>query len=368
MKRVVFAGGGTGGHLFPGLALAGTLVEQDGADIAFIGTAHGLDRTLVGKSGFAFHPIAAGRGSPLSLRKPLNLPRFMVAMAQSLALLRTIRPDVMIALGGYAAAAPGLMARVCGIPLVLLEQNTIPGRVNRLLSRWACQIHLQFAEAKGYFQQSPATVMHSGSPIRASVRSLAGETRDSADSLLIMGGSQGARRLNELVTDALSDMTEQDRPPIVHLAGEAEAETVRTAYASGDVKAEVIGFADDMASCYRRARLCISRAGAMSCAELAVAGIPTVFVPLPSAKDDHQRVNAESMASSGGAVVMEQQTLTPETLRETIQRLWADEERLDRMSVGMRDCAIADASERIAGAMRDMLGVTAVDDPVRGAA
>ncbi len=349
--RVLMAGGGTGGHLFPGLALAAAIRRlRPEAEIRFVGTRAGLDQELVPRAGYALDLIAAGRGSPLSWRRPLNLPRFVIAIAQSLALIRRWRPQVLVALGGFAAAAPGLAARFTRVPLMILEQNAVPGRVNRLLGRWARQIHLQFAEAAVYFENSPAEVLPSGSPLRDEFVKLAGAGPVSGPALLIMGGSQGAQRLNQLVTAALPQVAAEVECEVIHIAGAAHEQNVRAEYDRLNIAATVHGFTDNMAACLQRSRLAISRAGAGSLAELAAAGLPALLLPLPSAKDDHQRKNAQAVAGQGGAVVLEE-GMTPETLASCVIELWRNDARRGELAAGIRRTARPRSGEEIARAV-----------------
>ncbi|MFW5857913.1 MAG: UDP-N-acetylglucosamine--N-acetylmuramyl-(pentapeptide) pyrophosphoryl-undecaprenol N-acetylglucosamine transferase, partial [Planctomycetota bacterium] len=200
LPHVLFAGGGTGGHLYPGLALAKALQARAGRIwITFVGTAHGLDAELAPAAGFPLYTVPAGRGSPLSLRRPWNAVRFVQSVTACRRIFRMRPPDVVVGLGGFAAAPAGLAARWAGVPLVLLEQNVLPGRVTRLLSRWAAEIHLQFDEARTRLPRARGAVLHSGSPLRAELAALADGPPVDGDRLLVMGGSQGARRLNELV-------------------------------------------------------------------------------------------------------------------------------------------------------------------------
>ncbi len=355
--RVILAGGGTGGHLMPGLALAAALQKQAReTEIVFVGTRNGLDRQLVPASGWPLRLIAAGRGSPLSLRRPLNAPRFLWSLWQSRRLLRTLRADCVVALGGFAAAAPGLAARARGVPLVLLEQNTVPGRVTRLLAPRAREIHLQFDEARKHLPPSTASIHHSGSPLREEVRRLTEEPPVDGGALLIVGGSQGARDLNRLVLAGGAALAGAAGDRVIHIAGPAHVEEVRAGWRALNVAAEVYGFATTMPALYRRSSLVVSRAGALSLAEFAAAGLPAVLVPLSTARDDHQRRNAESVAAANGALVLEPRGLSAEALVETVGGLFADSARRGRLAGGMRALARPDAAGRIAGRILALAG------------
>ncbi len=353
--RIWLAGGGTGGHICPGMALADELLKlRPEIRIGFLGTNDGLDRELLWGSGYHLELLAAGRGSPLNWRKPSNLPRFIWAMCQAYRIFRRDRPDVVVALGGFAAAAPGLLARVMNIPLVILEQNTVPGRVNRLLSGWARQIHSQFEEARHYFRASPATFQASGSPLRKPFLELCAEPPCEGDALLVMGGSQGAKRLNEIVAEAARRIVGETGCRLIHVAGPAHEAEIRSFYRSTGVSAEVYGFYNNMEELYRRSRLVVARSGAISLAEFAAAGLPAILVPLPSAMDDHQRLNALSLAGAGAALSYEETTAQTETFAPLVVSLWKDEKRRKIMAEEMRRTARPESGEEIARAVLEL--------------
>ncbi|MCC8180605.1 MAG: UDP-N-acetylglucosamine--N-acetylmuramyl-(pentapeptide) pyrophosphoryl-undecaprenol N-acetylglucosamine transferase [Planctomycetes bacterium] len=350
--RVWLAGGGTGGHLCPGMALADELKQlRPDIQLGFLGTNDGLDREILWGSGYRLELLAAGRGSPLSWRKPLNAPRFVLALHQARKLFKSEKVDVVVALGGFAAAAPGIMARMMRIPLVILEQNTVPGRVNRLLSRWAVSIFSQFEEARNYFKNSPATFEHSGSPLREPFLKLCAEPPVNGDALLVMGGSQGAKRLNIIVAEAARRIVGETGCKLIHVAGPAHEASIRSFYAGVGVDAEVHGFYNNMEELYRRSKLVVARSGAISLAEFAAAGLPAVLVPLPSAMDNHQRLNAMSLTMSGAAVAYEETTAPTETFAPLVVSLWLDNKRLEAMAMEMRRTARPDSGKEIAEAV-----------------
>ncbi len=350
--RIWLAGGGTGGHICPGMALADELQKlQPQTEIAFLGTNDGLDRELLWGSGYRLELLAAGRGSPLNWRKPANAPRFAYALYQTFRLFRKERPDVLVALGGFAAAAPGIVARMMKVPVVILEQNTVPGRVNRLLSKWAVQIHSQFEEARNFFRQSPATFQASGSPLRKAFLDMCTEPPVNGDSLLVMGGSQGAKRLNEIVANAARRIVGETGCHLIHVAGPAHENQIRAMYRDAGVDAEVYGFYNNMEDLYRRSRLVVARSGAISLAEFAAAGLPAILVPLPSAMDDHQRLNALSLAASGAAVSYEETKASTETFAPLVVSLWKDEPRRAAMADEMRRTARPESGVEIARAV-----------------
>lgn len=353
--RILMAGGGTGGHLFPGLALARQLRQLDPeVAISFIGTRYGLDLEIVPRSGYSIDILAAGRGSPISRKNPLNAPRFALALLQCAGLFRQYKPDVLVALGGYAAAAPGIVARLFKIPVVILEQNSIPGRVNRLLARWAKRIYLQFRCARTRFEKTNAKFYDFGSPMREEMVRLVDEKPCSGKALLIMGGSQGAQSLNRIVLEAISEISKETSCEIIHVAGPGNEDEIRAAYQMLGISASVHGFFGSMESCYRSSRLVISRSGAGSLAELGLAGLPSLLVPLPDSMDDHQRHNARWLEESGAAVVLEQTILTPAMLAKQVTRLWNDAELLERMGHCARRTARPGAAREIAQSILEM--------------
>jgi UDP-N-acetylglucosamine--N-acetylmuramyl-(pentapeptide) pyrophosphoryl-undecaprenol N-acetylglucosamine transferase len=325
-------------------------------EVGFLGTNDGLDRELLWGGGYRLELLAAGRGSPLSWRRPGNAPRFALALWQACRLFRRERPDVVAALGGFAAAAPGIMARLMGIPLIILEQNTVPGRVNRLLSRWAKEIFSQFEEARTWFRDSPAAFHHSGSPLREPFLKLLSEPPCRGDAILVMGGSQGAKRLNEIVGDAARRIVGETGCRLIHVAGPGNEKDIRGRYNRAGVVAEVHGFYNNMDELYRRSRLVVARSGAISLAELAAAGLPAVLVPLPSAMDDHQRLNALSLVHSGAALSYEETTAATDTFAPVVVSLWKDEARRSAMAEKMRRTARADSGREIAQAVLRLIG------------
>lgn len=354
--HIIMAGGGTGGHLFPGLALARQLAAgRPDTRISFIGTAHGLDLEIVPRAGYAIDIVAAGRGSPLNWRHPSYLPRFAVAIAQSIHLLRMYRPAVVVALGGFAAAAPGIAARVLGVPLVILEQNTVPGRVNRLLSRWAERIYLQFRDARAHFPAGRAKFYDFGTPLREKIYALSREKPCRGEALLIVGGSQGAAKMNEIVSQAMPEILDALHCPVIHVTGAADEEKIREFYRKKNLQVETIGFCAQMEEVLRRARLVISRAGAGGIADITAAGLPSILIPLPTAAANHQYFNARWLADQGGAKLLEQPSLTPEILAQTVCGLWRDEKEREGMAQLARRAARPEAAREIADSICELI-------------
>lgn len=354
--RIALAGGGTGGHLYPGVALAAALqVASPKLGLHFIGSSSGLERELLPRLGHAVRVLPLGRGSPLSLRRPVNALRFVRSLLVSRSWLRELAPHVVVALGGYAAAPLGMAAGQRRVPLILLEQNAVPGRVTRLLSRWACQIHLQFAEAEAHLRRTRASVRVSGSPVRDGILALAKEGARGGRELLVIGGSQGAERLNALFVEAGPSLARAG-VRLIHLTGPREHVEVARAYAAAGTEHEALAYVDDMAALYRRARLVVARAGASTAAELGVLGLPALLVPFPAARDDHQAANAQSLARVGAAVVAPEAELTGQTLLARVLGLWQNDDALQRMGAAMKTTGRPAAAAVIAAAVLEAAG------------
>ncbi len=347
--------GGTGGHVFPGLATACELRKR-GHEVTLwlagqaveVASVAGWDGPLVTipATGLAGGMAARGRA----------VWSYTVAFRRAQAELRTRRPDVVLAMGSYSAVGPVLAARLAGVPIVLHEANAIPGRALTVLAPLASCVALHFKAAATYLRTR--RVIITGMPVRAELEAAAAEacreamgspSADSRFTLLVMGGSQGAVRLNAAVIEALRLLAARGAAPaVIHLAGPRNADTVREAYAAAGLAAEVVDFCKDMAAVYCRSDVALCRAGAASCAELALFGRPAIFVPYPEAARDHQRANAFSIEAAGGAWVLDQKSATPAVLASAIERLGADTETRRQMADAMRRLAIPHAAARLA--------------------
>ena len=298
--RVLIAGGGTGGHVFPALALAAALGGR-GVEVHCAGTASGLEARAVPAAGYPLHLLPGGQvrggGVGRALGGGVALARGVV---HALGLLGRLAPQLVVGVGGYASVAAVLAARIRRLPVVLLEQNAIPGAANRLLGRLAVRVCLGFAEAAGRFPAG--RTVHTGNPVRPEILAAPPGPPHERPGLLVFGGSQGARRLNEAAVAAgglLGDVARALR--IVHQTGAADRERVAEGYRKLGLEVRVEVFIADMGSAYRAADLVVSRAGAVSCAEVTAMGLPAVLVPYPWAADDHQRRNAEVLVAAGAA-------------------------------------------------------------------
>ncbi len=344
--RLMIAGGGTGGHLFPGVAIAEELrARAPDAPVRFVGTARGLEARLLPELGWDLHLIQVSGlktvGALGAIRGLLRLPR---ALWQARRAVKQWRPDAVIGVGGYASGPVVLMARLAGVPTAICEQNSIPGLTNKILGRIARAVFLSFDESRRFFK--PRKIVMSGNPVRrALVEQLARAPEAEAGGavhVLISGGSQGAVAVNELASQALIAIARAEparRLAIVHQTGEADLEATRARYAAAGVAAECHAFIRDMAAAYRRAELVIGRAGATTVAELAIAGRPAIFIPYPFAADNHQELNAREMAEAGAALSFRQAELTADRLAEALRPLLADPDRRREMGAAMKALA-----------------------------
>lgn len=343
--------GSTGGHVFPALAVADTLRAR-GDSVFWIGTRRGMESRLVPEHGFEIEWVRIeglrGKGLAQRLAGPFKL---IAALWQARAILRRRQPAVVLGMGGFASGPGGLAARLMRLPLAIHEQNSVPGMTNQWLARIATRV---FEAFPGSFP-AKRKALPVGNPVRAAIAALPAPAdrlgrRSGKTRLLVLGGSLGAKALNEALPAALALIPEPERPEVCHQAGEQTLETARGAYAKAGVEADVTPFIRDMAEAYAWADLAVCRAGALTVAELAAAGLASILVPYPHAVDDHQTGNARFLANAGAAVLMPQNCLTAEALAATLRPLLADRTRLLAMSEAARALARTDAAERIADA------------------
>ncbi len=348
-RPIMIMAGGTGGHIFPALAVASVLRHR-GEDLVWLGTRRGLEAKLVPAEGIKMEWIEIvglrGKGWRDRLFAPFRLG---LALLQSLRILRLTRPKVVLGFGGYVSGPCGLMAAVTRIPLVLHEQNAVPGLTNRLLARFASRVFTGFPVA---LPGSDANREFSGNPIRPEIASLPEPSvrmkeRQGPLRVLVLGGSQGAMSLNRIVPAALARLPAALRPEVWHQAGERHMVAAESAYEKAEVAARVVPFVSDMAKAYGWADLVICRSGALTVAELAAAGVASLLVPFPHAVDDHQYFNGNYLVTAGAARMLLESELTDVLLARELTDL-LDRPRLMAMAVKARNLAHLDAAERIA--------------------
>ena len=345
IKPVLIMAGGTGGHIFPGLAVADEL-KRSRTPVIWIGGIGGLEQQLVPQYGWKLEtlPIAGVRGKGLvaKLTAPFRLAR---AIAAALALFKRHMPQSVLSMGGYAAAPGGLAARLAKIPLVVHEQNRVPGMTNRMLQRFATRVLTGFADA---FPNAEWV----GNPVRASIAAIAEPAARYADRegplrLLVLGGSQGAQSLNSALPEVLRRRGARLAVEVRHQCGAKHFDQARAAYMRANIEADVVPFEDDMARAYAWADLVICRSGALTLAELAAAGLPAILVPFPHAVDDHQTRNAEAMVAAGGARLVVEGDDFVKRLGAAFEEI-GDRAKLLRMAEAARSLAKPDAARRIA--------------------
>ena len=346
--RLLIAGGGTGGHLFPGVAIADELRRRDPtARVLFVGTARGIEARVLPDLGWDLALIKISGiktvGALGALRGLLRVPR---AMWQSRRILREFRPDAVIGVGGYASGPVVLVARLMGIRAGILEQNSIPGLANKILGKVVHRVFLAFEETRRFFRSRKIAM--TGNPVRTEIAQIATDQTPRPSQtlrLLVFGGSQGAQRINELMVTA-APLLETD-VNIVHQTGNANLEATSAGYESAGMKVDCRAFIKDMAAEYRRADLVIARSGATTIAELGVVGRPAILIPYPSAAYNHQEINAKEMVDARAATMLRQSDLTPERLAETIDAIAGNRDRRKAMEAAMRKLGRPDAAKTI---------------------
>ncbi len=368
--RAILAGGGTGGHVIPALAIANELKKSYATEILFIGTARGIENRLVTAAGYPLQLVRVGALKNVSLmtraKTAFDLPR---AIWDAGRMLNEFAPDVVIGVGGYASGPAMLAAIMKHIPTLAFEPNVVPGFANRIIARFVSAAAVHFEETAKYFRHARVT----GVPVRHAFFEIPPK-RGGTPTLLVFGGSQGAHAINQAMMRCLR-VLEREAPGIyiIHQTGERDYNDVLSAYkglesASGApvLTFEVFKFIEDMPAAFARADLVVCRSGASTVAEIAAAGKPAIFVPFPRAADDHQRINAEVLARHGAAVAVEESKLEGVWLAETISALLQDSHRLRHMSEAARALAHPNAARDIAEMAAKVTGRNFVATDERG--
>lgn len=351
--RVLVMAGGTGGHVFPALAVAQAL-RSAGDQVSWLGTRRGLESHVVPGAGFDISYIAIGGLRGKSVLTLVFAPfKLVIALLQSLIVMMVQKPDVVLGMGGFVTGPGGVAARIMRKPLLIHEQNAIAGMTNKLLSNIATQALQAFPGAFDD-QSNPQTV---GNPVRPEIAALESpeerySQRDDALRLLIVGGSLGAVALNENVPPAIGMLSESKRPQIWHQTGRNNRKETEKFYGFAKVDAKVVEFISDMADAYSWADLVICRSGALTVAELAAAGVASILVPYPYAVDDHQTVNAKSLTDAGAGLLIQQENLTPRHLHEVLKSFTDHEmhesrDRLKHMALAARGQAKTNATQDV---------------------
>ena len=332
--RIVIAGGGTGGHLFPGIAIAEEFIKREKqTEVLFVGTKRGIESKLLGGAGYELRTIdiegIKGRGMKALVKGIYSIPQ---SMWQSRLILKEYRPQIVIGVGGYASGPAVLAAHFMGIPTAISEQNSEPGITNRILGKFVDKIFVTYEQTAELFSRSK--VLLSGNPVRAAFAGVRSRQKLEKDfrQLLIFGGSQGAKAINKSVVEMLPQLQRmKNKVRILHQTGAMEVESIREAYGRYGIKANVTEFIVDMAEAYRQADLIICRAGATSLAEITAAGKVPILIPFPWATNDHQTKNAEALADKDAAIMIKEKDLSGNKLFEVVDGLLSNQKKLQLM-------------------------------------
>ena len=351
--KAILAGGGTGGHVIPALAIAQELRARYSAEVKFVGTARGLETKLVPAAGFELALIEVGALKNVGWTTRLStLWQLPGAVLRSRRMIRKFRPDVVIGVGGYASGPAVLAAEMAGVPTLLFEPNRVPGFANRIVVRWASAAAVHFEETRRFFPNAVVT----GVPVRKEFFSIPSRFGDAPPTLLVFGGSQGAAALNRVMMESTAAL-KQAGWRLVHQTGERDYNQVQAAYQQSGISAEVTPFIDRMPEAFARADLLLCRAGAATVAEITAAGKPAILVPFPRAADDHQRRNAEALAQAGAALLIPEAELTSAGPVKTVGELLADKKRLGKMAAAARTLSHPNAAQDIAEMAARLAGV-----------
>jgi UDP-N-acetylglucosamine--N-acetylmuramyl-(pentapeptide) pyrophosphoryl-undecaprenol N-acetylglucosamine transferase len=354
IHTILIMAGGTGGHVFPGLAVA-EYMKTAGWRVVWLGTEGGMETELAPRRGHDLEVIRFSGLRGKSIRAWALLPlRLLLALWQSAKVIMKVRPDVVLGMGGYPAFPGGMMASLLNKPLLIHEQNSIPGLANRILAKLADKVLLGFPDAIRGGKQ----VLFSGNPVRSEISQLVPPekryaNRSGALKLLVIGGSLGAQALNTAVPQALKRIPEDLRPHVTHQAGKRHLDALRKNYAEAQVEGNLLTFIDNMAAHYADCDLVICRSGALTIAELSAVGVASILVPYPYAVDDHQTCNARFLSDRHAAVLLPQNELTPERLAELLMGF--NREQLLEMAMKARERAKPDATRLVAEACMEMI-------------
>jgi UDP-N-acetylglucosamine--N-acetylmuramyl-(pentapeptide) pyrophosphoryl-undecaprenol N-acetylglucosamine transferase len=349
--RLVVTGGGTGGHLFPGIAVAEAIMAaRPGSEVLFIGTDRQVDSHVLGGRSFTTATLKCqglkGKSISAALTSLVQLP---LALFKAIRIIRGFKPDLVLGVGGYVTGPVVLAASLLRIPTCIHEQNSIPGLANKLLGRFVDLIFLSIPGSESFFPAGRTLL--AGNPVRSEILVCRDRQTEGADGpvLLVMGGSQGAHRLNSLVAEGLCSSKDllPDGFMVIHQTGRIDEQEVRGQYEEAGIKSEVAAFFSDMADVYRRADLLVSRAGATSLAEICVLGMPSILIPFPYAADNHQEHNALMVVEKGGAIIWREAELESSLLATDILAIINDPARMARMGAKAKEVSFPAATEHI---------------------
>ena len=351
--NVLIAAGGTGGHIYPGIAVAKEIVRRNSeSKVLFVGTARGLETKIVPENGFELSLInSAGLKNVGLMGKLKGLFILPKSFLEARRIIKSFQPEAVVGAGGYVTGAVLLVASLMRVPTLVMDSNALPGFTNRRLAPFVTKAALTFEEALPYFGKKGIVT---GNPVRKEFFDIAPKQRGEKTNLLIFGGSQGARAINNAMTDALKILS-RDKLNVTHQTGEADFENIRESYnRAGWSDSDVRSFISNMVDEFAKSDLIICRAGATSCAEIAAAGKAALLIPLPTAADDHQRKNAEALQSAGAARMILQRDLSAENLAQEIMNLINSPEEISAMETAAKKLARADAAEATMNLIEDL--------------
>ena len=355
--KALIAAGGTGGHIYPGVAVAREIKRREpAAEILFVGTPRGLESKIIPREGFKLElmKVSALKGVSFfeRIKSLAQLPRGFIAARR---ILKWFKPDVVIGVGGYSSGPMLLMAALRRLPTLIVEPNALPGFTNRVLARFVTAAAVSFDESLKYFRRRGRVT---GNPVRADFANLRPKQRGEKFTVLIFGGSQGARAINTAMISAIKLLGDRGESMLViHQTGESDFEAVEKAYAAARFEnVEVMKYINDMPAYFERADIVISRAGATSVAEIAVSGKAALFIPFPFATDDHQRRNAEVFTEAGAGRMILQKELTPERLAAELRELIDDPKQVSGMEEASRKLGKPDAASRVVDLVYELAG------------
>jgi UDP-N-acetylglucosamine--N-acetylmuramyl-(pentapeptide) pyrophosphoryl-undecaprenol N-acetylglucosamine transferase len=353
--RVILAGGGTGGHVIPALAIAQQLKKAYAAELLFIGTPRGMENRLVPAAGFELRLVQVGALKNVSLttrlRTAWDLP---MAVLKSGNMLKDFRPDVVIGVGGYASGPAMAAAILRGVPTIAFEPNVVPGFANRLVASRVSVAAVQFVQTGRFFRKFEVT----GVPVRPAFFEIPPKHPDASPTLLVFGGSQGAHAINQATIAALPALREKiPGLDVIHQTGERDFSEAQAAYRAAGFNVEVSAFITDMPGVFARADLLVCRSGASTVGEVAAAGKPAIFVPFPRAADDHQKVNAQALVNAGAAAMLEEADLTGTSLAETVAKLFSDPAQLEQMGSAAKALSHPNAAQDVARMAAALAGI-----------
>lgn len=351
--KIIIAAGGTGGHIFPGLAVARAFRKRDpSVEILFVGSKKGIEAKLVMKEGYQFREIAVkGLKGGRIAAKSKSILLLLAAFFQSAKIISSFKPDMVLGLGGYASGPIALGAKLMGAKLIIHEQNSIPGLTNKILARVADGVAVSFEKTLRYFQ--PGKSILTGNPVREEIALMGGAGRDgirgAGMTVLVFGGSQGASSINRAIIEGLDFLLDiKEKVRFVHQTGRGQEALVSAEYQKRGYDALVLPFIEDMARSYSQADLVVCRSGATTVAELAATGRPAILIPYPYAANNHQLENAMALAGAGAAVVIEESHLSGQGLAQKMKSLLSEPEELRAMGIKAKSLAVGDAAEKLA--------------------